>query len=82
VARVFRAEALSGVAERLTWAGAGSHPLVIWPAGQAQGDAPSSDSCEEMLLSVMGDFMGSDFLNRSVVNVTWGNLSFVYQALK
>lgn len=58
MARVGFARLPARATEGLAGTGAGPNRSGVWPAGQAQGETPPSDSGEEMLLCESGDFMG------------------------
>jgi hypothetical protein len=61
VAFVGGAETFSGGREGLARAGACPDGAVFRPAGEAEGERPAADACEEVCLGVFREFMWFDF---------------------
>jgi len=59
-------------AERLARTGSGPHRTVLWPSGELERKAPSTDACEEVALGESCEFAWHNVLDGSLVhNSIW-----------
>jgi hypothetical protein len=76
---VIKPRAFACRAERLAGAASGPHWSVVRPSGSAQGEAPDSNSGEEMALGVSPQVFRIDILYAPLVHITGGNMAGGYQ---
>lgn len=61
--------------ERLTRAGTGPDGAIIGPTCTAQGERPDADSCEEVVLAISSEVVGSHILNISFIYIARRNVA-------
>lgn len=76
---VINPSAFASLGERLAWAASRPDRSVIRPSGQTQSIRPDANSCEEMYLCVIAQFIRGDILNRTCVHDARRNMPGVNQ---
>jgi hypothetical protein len=66
---IFFGEAFAGVREGLARAGAGAHGAIFGPSCETEGERPSADAGEEVVLCIASEIMRRDFGDAAFVHV-------------